>query len=67
MRRRLMERRIRKWRALKRALLTEEHAEKRLEWAKAHQRWTVEEDWPKVIWSDESAIQKDSDPRTVWI
>ena len=65
-RRRLKEKGIRKWRALKRPLLNNEHARKRLEWARAHRHWTIE-DWAKVIWSDESAIQKDSDTRTVWI
>ena len=28
---------------------------KRLEWALAHQHWTVE-DWRRVIWTDESYI-----------
>ena len=55
---------IRKWRAVKRALLTEKHAKNRLRWARKHQHWTAE-DWAKVIWSDESAIKKNSDTRTV--
>jgi len=63
-RRRLRAEGIRKWRGLRRALLTDKHAKKRLEWARAHRNWTVE-DWAKVAWSDESAIQKDSDTRTV--
>ena len=25
------------------------------------------EDWIKVIWSDESAIKKDSDTQTIWV
>ena len=57
--RRLKEAGIRKWRAVNIPLLTKEHAEKRLIWAKEHEHWTVE-DWTKVAWSDESAIQKDS-------
>ena len=65
-RRRLRENGIRKWRALKIALLTEKHVKKRLEWARAHRYWTVE-DWAKVAWSDESAIQKDSDTHTVCV
>ncbi len=32
----------------------------------AHRHWT-REDWIKVIWSDECAVEKDSDPRTLWI
>jgi len=63
---RLKEAGVRKWRAVKRALLTEDHARERLKWARAHRNWTVE-DWAKVIWSDESAIKKDSDTQTVWI
>jgi hypothetical protein len=64
--RQLRENGIRKWRAVKRALLMEKHARNRLRWAREHQHWTVEE-WAKVIWSDESAIKKDSDTRTVWV
>jgi transposase len=37
----------------KKPLLTKAHISKRLEWAKAHAHWTVE-DWMTVIWSDES-------------
>ena len=51
---------------MERALLMEEHVQKRLKWANAHRHWTIE-DWAKVVWSDESVIQKDNDPRTVWI
>lgn len=61
-RRRLREAGIRKWKALNRPLLTKQHAAKRLKWAKTHRSWTVE-DWRKVAWSDECAVQKDSDPR----
>ena len=57
---------LQKWRAAKRALLTEEHAKKRLKWAMAYRDWTVE-DWKHVFWSDECAVKKDSDPRTIWI
>jgi predicted transcriptional regulator len=35
--------------------LTPEHMLAQLEWAKAHEAWTVA-DWAKVIWSDESSI-----------
>ena len=52
---------IRKWKALKCALLTEQHASAHLKWAKAHENWTLE-DWAHVIWSDECAVQHDSDP-----
>ena len=46
--------------------MTAEHAEKHLKWARAHQHWTIE-DWKKVIWSEKSAIKKDSNARTAWI
>ena len=59
MRRRLREEGIRKWRAVKRPFLTQKHAKERLVWAKAHRHWTVD-DWKRVIWSDESPMQKDS-------
>ena len=64
-RRRLREEGIRKWKAAKRALLTKEHAEKRFKWAIEHQHWIRQ--WDHVCFSDESAIQKDSDNRQVWI
>jgi len=64
--RRLQEDHLRKWRAVTRALLTEEHAKKRLNWARKHRGWTVD-DWKRVIWSDECAVQKDSNPRQMWV
>src|SRR5579859_3308777 len=65
-RRRLHEDHIQKWRAAKRALLTEDHAIKRLKWAREHQHKTWE-DWAKVNWSDECAFQKDSAQQQVWV
>ena len=65
-RRRLRDAGVRKWRAVKRALLTKKHAAEHLKWARAHKGWT-REDWAKVVWSDESTIQKDSDSGTVWV
>lgn len=64
--RRLQKVGVRKWRAVNRPYLTEQHARKRLKWANEHANWTVEQ-WAKVIWSDESAIKKDSDGKTVWV
>ena len=66
MRRRLREEGIRKWRAVKRPFLTQKHAKERLVWAKAHRHWTVD-DWKRVIWSDESPMQKDSNATGVWV
>ena len=65
-RRRLREAGIRKWKAVKRALLTKKHAALHLEWAKAHHHWT-KEDWKRVIWSDECAVKKDSVGHMVWV
>jgi transposase len=62
LRRRLRETGIRKWRAVNRALLTKTQAKQRLIWAKAHRHWTMD-DWRKVMYSDETAVSKDSDPR----
>ena len=66
MRRRLHEDNISKWRAVKRVLLTEQHAAKRLQWAREHQHKT-REDWAKVNWLDECAVQKDSAKQQVWV
>jgi transposase len=66
MSRRLRDEGIHKWRAAKRPLLTQKHAKERLVWAKAHRHWTVD-DWKRIIWSDESAIQKDSNATGVWV
>jgi transposase len=57
---------MRKWLAKNRPKLTEEHAKKRLEWAKTFKDWTAE-DWAKVAWSDECSIEKDKDPRKAWV
>jgi Transposase len=66
LRRRLRETGIRKWRAVNRTLLTKTQAKRRLIWARAHHHWTVD-DWRKVMYSDEAAVSKDSDPRKLRI
>ena len=66
MRCRLRDEGIRKWRAVNCPLLTPEHAKKRLDWAKAHQHWTVN-DWKRAIWYDECAVQKDSNTMGYWV
>jgi len=40
---------------VKKPLLSKKHQQTRLEWAKAHQHWTVD-DWRRVVWSDETKI-----------
>ena len=66
LRRHLCEAGIRKWKAVNRPLLTKQHAKKRLEWARAHRHWIVD-NWRKVLWSDECSVAKDSDTREVWV
>jgi hypothetical protein len=39
----------------KRPLLSKRHRKERMDFALAHQDWTVE-DWKKVVWSDETKI-----------
>ena len=63
---RLRESGIRKRKALNRPLLSEKHAAKRRKWAREHQHWTID-DWRKVAWSDECAVQRDSDIRKLWV
>jgi len=51
----------------KKPFLSKRHRRERLDWALAHQHWTVE-DWKKVVYSDESKINRfgsDGD-RTTW-
>src|SRR5579859_6335415 len=38
----------------------------RLNWAREHCHWT-REDWERIFWSDECAVQKDSDTQQVWV
>jgi len=64
--RRLLEAGIRKWKAVARPLLTKKHAAQRPKWARQHQQWT-KGDWRKVVWSDECAVWKDSDPSGRWV
>src|SRR5258706_16412626 len=41
----------------KRPALSQHHHRERLDFAKSHQHWTVE-DWKRVIWSDETKINR---------
>ena len=54
--RRLDEAGIRKWRAVKRPLLTKAHAFERRKWARARLHWTVN-DRQRVFFSDESIME----------
>jgi len=57
---------IKKWRARKRAFLKDEHALKRLAWAKKYKDWT-QEDFEGVIFSDECMVEKSKDPKGIWV
>jgi len=65
-RRRLQEAGIRKWRAVKRPLLTKAHAYERRKWAREHLHWTVD-DWQRVFFTDECSVERDSDPLVSWV
>ena len=46
--------------------MTEDDAAERLGWALHYADWT-EEDWKRVIWSDECSVEKSKDSLTVWV
>lgn len=56
-RRLLYEMDLRKWRQLERPMLSEFHANRRLEWARTYENYTAE-DWATVFWSDECSIER---------
>ncbi len=66
MRRRLREENMQMWQKKKRPLLTPEQAAKRLEWARAHEHWTVE-DSKTVVWSDECSVERSKGVRQEWV
>jgi len=50
----------------KKPLLTKRHRKERLDFALAHQDWTVE-DWKTVVWSDETKINRLGSDGRIWI
>ena len=50
----------------KKPRLTKEHRKHRLDFAFAHQHWTIE-DWKKVVWSDETKINRFGSDGRVWV
>ena len=50
----------------KKPRLTKEHRKHRLDFALAHQHWTIE-DWKKVVWSDETKINRFGSDGRVWV
>lgn len=52
--------------AAKKPRLTAIHKRKRLQWARTHQHWTVDQ-WKKVLWSDESKFEVFGTKRRVFV
>src|SRR3954447_18383408 len=50
----------------KKPFLTERHRKERLDFALAHQNWTVE-DWKTVVWSDETKINRLGSDGRRWV
>lgn len=50
----------------KKPLLTKKHRKERLDFALAHQYWTIE-DWKKVLWSDETKINRLGSDGRKWV
>ena len=57
---------IGKWMAAKRPFLTDQVAALRLQWCLDHRNWT-ESDWDKVVFSDESTVERGSGKRRQWV
>lgn len=52
--------------AVRKPLLRKQNRVKRLQWARLHQHWT-EEDWSKVLWSDESKFEVFGSKRRIFV
>jgi transposase len=50
----------------KKPLLTKRHKKERLDFALAHQHWTVE-DWKTIVWSDETKINRLGSDGRIWV
>jgi hypothetical protein len=50
----------------KRSFLSKKHCKARLDWALAHQDWTLE-DWKLVVWSDETKINRLGSDGRKWV
>jgi hypothetical protein len=57
---------ITKWRAKGRPKLTAAAAEARLQFAIEHANWG-EEEWARIVWSDECSVEKGSGQNTKWV
>jgi transposase len=52
--------------AVKKPLLRPQNKKKRLEWAKQHQNWTINQ-WNRMLWSDESKFEVFGSKRRVFV
>ena len=62
----LQEHGIGKWRAARHPFLKEEHAVKRLAFARDHLTWSDEE-WQSIIWSDECSVERGKGKVREWV
>ena len=53
------------WKAFKRFKLTPELTKKKLNWARTHEHWKIDQ-WNKIIWSDESSVARGAGKRREW-
>lgn len=49
----------------KKPMLSKKNVKKRLEWCKKHRDWTID-DWKRVVWSDETKINRFNSDGRVW-
>ena len=52
--------------AQKKPHLSRKNINERLEWAKQHKDWTIDQ-WKKVIWSDETLLQVGHSSKRIWV
>ena len=50
----------------KKPILSRRHMQDRLDFALAHQQWTLE-DWKRVVWSDETKINRLGSDGRCWV
>ena len=53
------------WKVFKHFKLTSELVKKKLNWARTHEHWKIDQ-WSKIIWSDESFVARGTNKRRKW-